>query len=112
MLNHATVTYPLSEFAVDVRTGLAKPQKELLSKYLYDDVGSALFEVISVLPEYGLTRTALPKSPKGVRTTNPCSSCFSAARSVTLIAPQGWNFYATSGRSSGPGTPCCWARIY
>jgi len=26
------------------------------SKYLYDDVGSALFEVISRLPEYGLTR--------------------------------------------------------
>jgi dimethylhistidine N-methyltransferase len=31
-------------------------QKELPSKYLYDDVGSALFEAISVLPEYGLTR--------------------------------------------------------
>jgi dimethylhistidine N-methyltransferase len=31
-------------------------QKELPSKYLYDDVGSALFEVISFLPEYGLTR--------------------------------------------------------
>ena len=46
----------VSEFAADVREGLAKPQKELLSKYLYDDVGSALFEVISVLPEYGLTR--------------------------------------------------------
>src|SRR5580700_874943 len=45
------------EFAADVRTGLTKPgQKELLSKYLYDDVGSALFEVISRLPEYGLTR--------------------------------------------------------
>ena len=45
------------EFAADVRTGLTKPgQKELLSKYLYDDVGSALFEVISHLPEYGLTR--------------------------------------------------------
>jgi dimethylhistidine N-methyltransferase len=45
------------EFAVDVRDGLTKPgQKELLSKYLYDDVGSALFEVISHLPEYGLTR--------------------------------------------------------
>jgi dimethylhistidine N-methyltransferase len=28
----------------------------LLSKYLYDDVGSALFEVICHLPEYGLTR--------------------------------------------------------
>jgi L-histidine Nalpha-methyltransferase len=45
------------EFAADVRGGLTKPgQKELLSKYLYDDVGSALFEVISHLPEYGLTR--------------------------------------------------------
>ena len=45
------------EFAADVRAGLTKPgQKELLSKYLYDDVGSALFEVISQLPEYGLTR--------------------------------------------------------
>ena len=45
------------DFAADVRAGLNKPgQKELPSKYLYDDVGSALFEVISVLPEYGLTR--------------------------------------------------------
>jgi len=40
-----------------VRAGLTCPgQKELPSKYLYDDVGSALFEVISHLPEYGLTR--------------------------------------------------------
>jgi dimethylhistidine N-methyltransferase len=45
------------EFAADVRAGLTKTgQKELPSKYLYDDVGSALFEVISHLPEYGLTR--------------------------------------------------------
>jgi len=45
------------EFAADVRAGLTKPrQKELPSKYLYDEVGSALFEVISYLPEYGLTR--------------------------------------------------------
>lgn len=44
-------------FAADVRAGLTRGgQKELLSKYLYDDVGSALFEVISHLPEYGLTR--------------------------------------------------------
>src|SRR5271157_4747507 len=46
-----------SEFAANVRAGLTRPgQKELPSKYLYDDVGSALFEVISHLPEYGLTR--------------------------------------------------------
>ena len=59
---HLMVTQPFKAapsyaFAADVRAGLSKyPQKELLSKYLYDDVGSALFEVIGVLPEYGLTR--------------------------------------------------------
>jgi dimethylhistidine N-methyltransferase len=47
----------VSEFAADVREALTKSgQRELPSKYLYDEVGSALFEVISVLPEYGLTR--------------------------------------------------------
>src|SRR6185295_751745 len=47
----------LAEFAEDVRQGLSKPvQKELFSKYLYDEVGSALFDAITLLPEYGLTR--------------------------------------------------------
>ncbi|MFZ0417919.1 MAG: L-histidine N(alpha)-methyltransferase [Candidatus Sulfotelmatobacter sp.] len=57
MLVHAVTANLTYEFAADVRAGLTKPgQKELLSKYLYDDVGSALFEVICHLPEYGLTR--------------------------------------------------------
>jgi L-histidine Nalpha-methyltransferase len=57
MLVHAIANKLEYEFAADVRAGLTKPvQKELLSKYLYDDVGSALFEVICRLPEYGLTR--------------------------------------------------------
>jgi len=44
------------QFALEVAAGLTKPgQKELPSKYLYDSVGSALFEVICGLPEYGLT---------------------------------------------------------
>jgi dimethylhistidine N-methyltransferase len=44
-------------FATDLRNGLTKSgQKELPSKYLYDEIGSKLFEVISLLPEYGLTR--------------------------------------------------------
>jgi L-histidine N-alpha-methyltransferase len=47
----------LSEFAADVREGLTKAgQRELPSKYLYDEVGSELFEAICLLPEYGLTR--------------------------------------------------------
>ena len=46
-----------SEFARDVRAGLCREgQKELPCRYFYDDVGSALFEVITKLPEYGLTR--------------------------------------------------------
>ena len=56
MWTQALETVPASDFGDEVRLGLGKPQKELPSKYLYDDVGSALFEVICVLPEYGLTR--------------------------------------------------------
>ena len=57
MATAVVAQYSQSNFAEDVREGLLRPgQKELPSKYLYDEVGSALFEVISVLPEYGLTR--------------------------------------------------------
>jgi dimethylhistidine N-methyltransferase len=52
-LTHDSAT----QFATDVRAGLCKKgQKELPSKYLYDSLGSTLFEAISQLPEYGLTR--------------------------------------------------------
>lgn len=48
---------PQGTFAKDVCIGLTKsPQRELPSKYLYDTVGSALFEVICMLPQYGVTR--------------------------------------------------------
>jgi L-histidine N-alpha-methyltransferase len=57
MLVHAMPSDATYDFAADVRDGLTRRgQKELPSKYLYDDVGSALFEVISRLPQYGLTR--------------------------------------------------------
>jgi L-histidine Nalpha-methyltransferase len=57
MLVPAIAPNTTSEFAADVREGLTlRGQKELPSKYLYDEVGSALFEVICHLPEYGLTR--------------------------------------------------------
>jgi dimethylhistidine N-methyltransferase len=47
----------MEQFASDVRAGLCREgQKELPSKYLYDPLGSTLFEAISLLPEYGLTR--------------------------------------------------------
>ena len=57
MLTQAIGSHSTADFAAEVRLGLSKDgQKELPSKYLYDEVGSALFEVITVLPEYGLTR--------------------------------------------------------
>jgi len=57
MLTYSLPARHVSDFADAVREGLTKPgQKELPSKYLYDEVGSALFETICVLPEYGLTR--------------------------------------------------------
>ena len=41
----------------EVAAGLAAPQKELPPKYFYDRRGSELFEEITRLPEYYLTRT-------------------------------------------------------
>src|SRR5690349_179646 len=54
-----TALLPQAEraFAAAVRAGLTRsPQKELSSRYLYDTIGSGLFEVITALPEYGVTR--------------------------------------------------------
>ncbi len=47
---------PKLEFARDVRAGLSQPQRTVPSMYLYDDIGTVLFEAITLLPEYGLTR--------------------------------------------------------
>lgn len=47
----------LTAFKADVLEGLAQAQKTLPSRWLYDDVGSQLFEKITTLPEYYPTRT-------------------------------------------------------
>jgi dimethylhistidine N-methyltransferase len=57
MLTNAIIADTAADFAADIRAGLTKTgQKELPSKYLYDTLGSKLFDVIVELPEYGLTR--------------------------------------------------------
>jgi dimethylhistidine N-methyltransferase len=43
-------------FAADVARGLSSDPKQLLPKYLYDELGSHLFEAICQLPEYYCTR--------------------------------------------------------
>src|SRR5688572_1657314 len=45
-----------AEFASDVARDLRLSPKQLQSKYLYDALGSSLFEAICRLPWYGITR--------------------------------------------------------
>ena len=44
------------DFASDVQYYLTLQPRQLPSRYLYDDLGSALFEAICRLPWYGITR--------------------------------------------------------
>ncbi|HZR64865.1 MAG TPA: L-histidine N(alpha)-methyltransferase [Terriglobales bacterium] len=57
MIAHELV--PLPDYADEVVHGLTSRQKTLPFKLLYDDRGSQLFEEITRLPEYYLTRTEL-----------------------------------------------------
>lgn len=54
-LDHAS----RSEFAADVRYYLSLTPRQLPSRYLYDDLGSALFEAICHLPWYACTRAEM-----------------------------------------------------
>lgn len=49
--------HPVADLAGEVRAGLTDPTLKCLpSRLLYDELGSTLFDAISLLPEYGLTR--------------------------------------------------------
>lgn len=55
----ARETVPIPAYTDEVIRGLTAPQKTLPCKLFYDQTGSALFEEITRLPEYYLTRTEL-----------------------------------------------------
>jgi dimethylhistidine N-methyltransferase len=56
----AWTTEPKQDDGGNVLNGLrGRGQKELPAHYLYDALGSALFDAITLLPEYGLTRADL-----------------------------------------------------
>jgi dimethylhistidine N-methyltransferase len=48
-----------SNFAEDVRDHLTRKPRQLPSRYLYDDLGSALFDAICELPWYRITRAEM-----------------------------------------------------
>jgi L-histidine N-alpha-methyltransferase len=81
-------------FASDVEQGLTNRPKTLPSKLFYDATGSALFEKITELPEYYLTRTELgilqKNGPAMARTVGPDSTIVelgagTAAKTCTLL---------------------------
>ncbi len=53
---HESGSESVRSFAEDVRRDLALTPKQIQSKYLYDALGSCLFEAISRLPWYRITR--------------------------------------------------------
>jgi L-histidine N-alpha-methyltransferase len=71
----------------DVREGLRSTPKQISSKYFYDERGSELFEEITQLPEYYLTRAERSllelKIPEIVASVRPCSLIELGAGSAT-----------------------------
>ena len=72
-----TVRRSRQQMVRDVRQGLTKSPKELSPKYFYDERGSELFEEITQLPEYYLTRaerSLLEQRIQGIiAAVRPCS---------------------------------------
>ena len=50
---------PLPDMVAEVAGGLRQPEKSIPPKYFYDAAGSKLFDAITRLPEYYLTRTEI-----------------------------------------------------
>ena len=59
MINATRLARPASRFRNAVLAGLSPPRKRLPARYFYDAAGSRLFDEITALPEYYLTRTEL-----------------------------------------------------
>ncbi|HEV7839586.1 MAG TPA: L-histidine N(alpha)-methyltransferase [Gemmatimonadaceae bacterium] len=72
-----TVRRSRQQMVRDVRQGLTKSPKELSPKYFYDERGSELFEEITQLPEYYLTRAERSlleqRIPDIISAVRPCS---------------------------------------
>ena len=82
-----TVRRSRQQMVRDVRQGLTRMPKQLSSKYFYDERGSELFEQITQLPEYYLTRAERglleQKIPEIVAAVHPCSLVELGAGSAT-----------------------------
>jgi len=82
-----TVRRSRQQMVRDVREGLTKANKQLSPKYFYDERGSELFEEITQLPEYYLTRAERSlleqRISEIVAVVRPCSLVELGAGSAT-----------------------------
>jgi L-histidine N-alpha-methyltransferase len=82
-----TVHRSRQQMVDDVRDGLTANPKQLSPKYFYDEHGSELFEEITQLPEYYLTRSERSllelKIPEIIAAVRPCSLVELGAGSAT-----------------------------
>src|SRR6476646_7351499 len=82
-----TVRRSRQQMVRDVRHGLTATPKQLSPKYFYDERGSELFEEITQLPEYYLTRAERSlleqKIPEIIAAVRPCSLVELGAGSAT-----------------------------
>lgn len=82
-----TVRRSRQQMVRDVREGLTKVSKQLSPKYFYDERGSELFEEITQLPEYYLTRAERSlleqRISEIVAAVRPCSLVELGAGSAT-----------------------------
>jgi len=82
-----TVRRSHEQMVRDVREGLARTPKQLSPKYFYDERGSELFEEITQLPEYYLTRAERSllerRISEIVAAVRPCSLVELGAGSAT-----------------------------
>jgi L-histidine Nalpha-methyltransferase len=82
-----TVHRSRQQMVADVRDGLTASPKQLSPKYFYDERGSELFEEITQLPEYYLTRSERSllelKIPEIIAAVRPCSLVELGAGSAT-----------------------------
>src|SRR6266542_1953446 len=79
------VTPPHEQMLNDVREGLRRTPKQLSPKYFYDERGSELFEEITRVPEYYLTRVERALVELGAGSASKTSIILDAMRRMILV---------------------------
>ena len=92
----------------DVRRGLARAQKALPPKYFYDRAGSELFEEITRLPEYYLTRAERRLLLRWSRSSRSAIGRAPSSSLAREAAKRRASFCARCANTEAPTPTCRW----